>query len=53
VSANVFNTDANGAYEVEVAVPDDVVDLQAAAVTTEPFGGVPQPTGSFALLGMM
>jgi anti-sigma-K factor RskA len=53
VSAKVFNTDANGAYEVEVPVPDDVVDLQAAAVTTEPFGGVPQPTGSFALLGMM
>jgi len=53
VSAQVFNTDSNGTYEVEVPVPDEVADLQAAAVTTEPFGGVPQPTGPFALLGAM
>ena len=33
------------------ALPADA--LKALAVTEEPAGGVPQPTGSFALLGMM
>jgi anti-sigma-K factor RskA len=52
VSADVFNTDANGGYRVEIPVPD-ASTLAAAAVTTEPLGGSPQPTGGFALLGMM
>ncbi len=53
VSAVVFNTAANGSVEVEIAVPDavDMDNLKAAAVTTEPSGGLPQPGGPFALLG--
>ena len=53
VSAKTFNTGANGATEIEIAVPDEITDLKAAAVTTEPFPGLPQPTGPFALLGAM
>ena len=51
VSASVFNTAADGAFDVEIQVPDSVTAIKAAAVTTEPAGGVPQPTGAFALLG--
>jgi anti-sigma-K factor RskA len=50
VSAGVFNTEANGSAVVEADVPAGL-DLMAAAVTTEPAGGLPQPTGPFALLG--
>jgi anti-sigma-K factor RskA len=53
ISARVFNTEADGSITVEVPVPDNATDLKAAAVTTEPFGGRPQPTGAFALLGAM
>jgi anti-sigma-K factor RskA len=53
VSATVFNTGSDGTVQVEVPVPDDVADLKAAAVTTEPLGGLPQPSGPFALLGAM
>jgi anti-sigma-K factor RskA len=51
VSASVFNTDRNGTAEVDIPVPQNVDQLKAAAVTTEPAGGLPQPSGSFALLG--
>src|SRR5262245_47255628 len=53
VSAKTFNTDSNGSAEIEIPVPDEASDLKAAAVTTEPAPGVPQPTGSYALLGAM
>jgi anti-sigma-K factor RskA len=53
ISAKVFNTEADGSITVEVPVPDAATNLNAAAVTTEPFGGQPQPTGPFALLGTM
>jgi anti-sigma-K factor RskA len=53
ISASVFNTDANGAASIEIPVPDAVTNLKAAAVTTEPAGGLPQPSGAFALLGAM
>jgi anti-sigma-K factor RskA len=53
IRANVFNTASNGSIRIEVPVPDDVPDLKAAAVTIEPAGGLPQPTGDFALLGAM
>jgi len=52
VSAGVFNTEANGSAVVEADVPPGL-DLMAAAVTTEPAGGLPQPTGPFALLGAL
>jgi anti-sigma-K factor RskA len=51
VSATVFNTDANGGAEIEIDVPANVTEIKAAAVTTEPAGGLPQPSGAFALLG--
>ena len=53
VSASVFNTDPNGAAEVEIDVPDNLTQIKAAAVTTEPAGGLPQPSGAFALLGAL
>jgi anti-sigma-K factor RskA len=53
ITAGVFNTQADGSITLEVPVPDNATDLKAAAVTTEPFGGQPQPTGPFALLGTM
>jgi anti-sigma-K factor RskA len=51
LSAAVFNTEANGSAEVEVELPQNLPALSAAAVTTEPAGGLPAPTGAFALLG--
>src|SRR5262245_19029679 len=51
VSATVFNTDASGNAEIEIDVPTSVTEIKAAAVTTEPAGGLPQPSGAFALLG--
>jgi anti-sigma-K factor RskA len=53
LSASVFNTDANGSAVIEITVPDAITSLKAAAVTTEPAGGLPQPSGAFALLGAM
>jgi anti-sigma-K factor RskA len=52
VSAGVFNTDNNGSAVVEADVPAGL-DLMAAAITPEPAGGLPQPTGRFALLGAL
>ncbi|MBI4472531.1 MAG: anti-sigma factor, partial [Acidobacteria bacterium] len=51
VGVATFNTEGDGYYEVEIDLPAGVTGLKAAAVTTEPFPGVDQPTGSFALLG--
>jgi anti-sigma-K factor RskA len=52
VSASVFNTQPDGSAVVDATVPTDI-DLMAAAVTTEPAGGLPQPSGPFALLGAL
>ena len=51
ISAAVFNTESDGSTEKQIDVPEAVVALKAAAVTTEPAGGMPQPTGQFALMG--
>src|SRR6266566_9468570 len=53
VGAVVFNTATDGSAEKEIDVPEAVVALKAAAVTTEPAGGLPQPSGPFALLGAL
>ena len=53
ISASVFNTETDGSAMVDIPGPDNVVMLAAAAVTTEPAGGLPQPSGPFALLGMV
>ena len=51
VSAHVFNTNADGSAMFEIALPASAINFMAAAVTPEPAGGLPQPTGAFALLG--
>ena len=51
VSAGIFNTNADGSATLEVPLPAGIGELGAAAVTTEPAGGLPQPSGSFVLLG--
>jgi anti-sigma-K factor RskA len=51
VSAAVFNTGSDGSAELDIELPENLPGLKAAAVTTEPAGGAPQPTGSFVLLG--
>jgi anti-sigma-K factor RskA len=51
VSAQVFNTNPDGSVMLEISLPAEAMDLKVAAVTTEPAGGLPQPSGAFALLG--
>jgi anti-sigma-K factor RskA len=52
-SASVFNTNPDGSAMFEIPVPANIGELKAAAVTTEPAGGLPQPSGSFVLLGAL
>jgi len=52
-SASVFNTNSDGSATFEIPVPAEIGELKAAAVTTEPAGGLPQPSGSFVLLGAL
>lgn len=51
LSAQVFNTSSDGSAMLEISLPGSATDFKAAAVTTEPAGGVPLPTGPFVLLG--
>ncbi len=51
VPAGTFGVDAAGSAELIVQVPPDLGTLALAAVTDEPLGGVPQPTGAFQLIG--
>jgi anti-sigma-K factor RskA len=51
VSAGTFAVDARGAGHLRVENVSDVEDIQAWAVTVEPRGGVPQPTGEMVLKG--
>jgi len=51
VSAQVFNTTADGSAEIDIPLPAGITTLKAAAVTEEPAGGSPLPTGKFVLLG--
>jgi anti-sigma-K factor RskA len=51
LSALVFNTDTAGSGMFEIALPASAGTFMAAAVTPEPAGGSPQPTGGFAMLG--
>ena len=52
LSAQVFNTQPDGRVMLEFQLPPGATALMAAAVTTEPAGGLPQPTGAFVLAGM-
>jgi anti-sigma-K factor RskA len=50
ISAAVFRTDEQGRTVLKLTLPPDAVaDLAATAVTLEPRGGSPQPTGKFYL----
>jgi len=51
VPAGTFNVDASGEAMLNTKMPDNVGRVQFAAVTDEPMGGVPQPTGQVQFLG--
>lgn len=51
VPAGIFSVDTKGEASLLVNVPHDIGQLALAAVTDEPTGGVPQPTGNFQLTG--
>jgi anti-sigma-K factor RskA len=51
VSAGTFDVDARGQGRLEVGRVERPGDIQAWAVTVEPAGGVPQPTGAMVLKG--
>jgi anti-sigma-K factor RskA len=51
VSAGVFSVDERGTGRLRVEKVADVKDIQAWAVTVEPRGGVPEPTGEMVLKG--
>ncbi|HEV2292483.1 MAG TPA: anti-sigma factor [Tepidisphaeraceae bacterium] len=51
VPAGTFGVDARGRGELVVQVPADLGPLALAAVTDEPVGGSPQPTGAIQLVG--
>jgi len=51
VSAGTFAVDPRGTGSVRVERVADAKDIQAWAVTIEPQGGVPQPTGPMVLKG--
>ena len=51
VPAGTFAVDPQGAASVRVERVPDVASIEAWAVTVEPAGGVPQPTGAMVLKG--
>jgi anti-sigma-K factor RskA len=51
VAAGTFAVDPRGAASLRVDRVADVQQIQAWAVTVEPSGGVPQPTGAMVLKG--
>jgi anti-sigma-K factor RskA len=53
VSAAVFDVGRRGVGEIVVQVPRELGKIAVAAVTEEPAGGVPQPTGAIQLVGQL
>ncbi|MFY9826233.1 MAG: anti-sigma factor, partial [Thermoanaerobaculia bacterium] len=51
VAAGTFSMDPQGIASVKVESVPDVATIRAWAVTIEPAGGVPQPTGAMVLKG--
>jgi anti-sigma-K factor RskA len=51
VPAGVFAVDPRGTASLRVQQVADVARIQAWAVTVEPLGGLPQPTGAMVLKG--
>jgi anti-sigma-K factor RskA len=50
ISAQVFDTTSGGLADLEIPLPGNAPELKIAAVTTEPAGGKPLPSGPFVLL---
>ncbi len=53
VPAGTFDVGSDGGAFLDVAVPKDLGTVALAAVTEEPAGGVPQPTGAIQLVGKL
>lgn len=53
ISAAIFDIGRNGSGEIVVRVPRELGRIAVAAVTEEPSGGVPQPTGAIQLVGKL
>ena len=53
VSAGLIEPDSQGRVEVVFATPPDIAQPKAVAVTLEPAGGVPAPTGAKYLVGLV
>lgn len=51
ISAGTFNTDAGGRAVVQATYALAAADLGAIAITEEPVGGSPQPTGDILIVG--
>jgi len=51
VMAGLFRPDERGIGRIDVDLPTGAGRIQAAAVTIEPAGGVPKPTGPMVLVG--
>jgi len=51
ISAGTFNTDAQGRAVVQATYALAEADLAAIAITEEPEGGSPQPTGTILVAG--
>jgi hypothetical protein len=49
VSAGVFRPDESGSARLVVKTPEDIPNPTAVAVTIEPEGGLPAPTGAMYL----
>lgn len=53
MSAGLIEPDANGRVNVVFSTPSDIPPPQAVAVTLEPAGGRPAPTGPKVLVGLV
>jgi anti-sigma-K factor RskA len=51
VAAGTFDVDAKGGASMMIPVPKDIGPIAVAAVTDEPIGGLPQPSGKAQLAG--
>ncbi len=53
ISAGLIEPDPQGQVDVVFATPPDIPQPKAVAVTLEPAGGVPAPTGAKYLVGLV
>lgn len=51
IPAGTFDVDAQGRASMQVDIPSDLGTIALAAITDEPAGGSPQPTGSIQAAG--